>query len=147
MSLTVGTGPFGPSPSGSFNFEVAPPTGAVLFWDPVPQRIRATFAGETVVDSTRAKLLHETRHLPVYYLPPEDVRLDLLEQSSTLTRCAYKGVASHFAALGHEDVAWTYPDPQHDAEPVRDRIAFYDERVDVEVGGERSERPVTQWSR
>jgi len=63
MSLTVGTGPFAKEPAGTFNFDVQTPTGAVLFWDPVPQRIRAIFGKETVVDSTSAKLLHETKLL------------------------------------------------------------------------------------
>jgi uncharacterized protein (DUF427 family) len=39
------------------------------------------------------------------------------------------------------------PEPQHDAEPVRDMIAFFNERVDIEVDGEVKERPRTQWSR
>jgi len=47
----------------------------------------------------------------------------------------------------HHDLAWSYPDPQHDAEPVRDLIAFFDERADVEIDGVVGERPVTQWSR
>jgi uncharacterized protein (DUF427 family) len=275
MSLTVGRGPFAKQPAGRFNTEIASPTGAVLFFDPVPQRIRALFGGETVVDSSNAKLLHETGHLPVYYFPiedvrqdllersekrthcphkgeasyrslrvggrtapdavwtyeepiepasflrghvalywhaadewfaedeqlfghardpysridvyrtsrrvqvsvggevvadsvrtralfetglptryyfpPEDVRLDLLEPSAKRTRCAYKGSASywHVRAGGelHDDLAWTYASPQHDAEPVRDHIAFFNERVDLDVDGEREERPRTQWSR
>jgi len=275
MSLTVGKGPFADEPAGRFNLEIEPPTGSVLFFDPVPQRIRALFAGETVVDSKRAKLLHETGHLPVYYFPledvrtdlleradththcphkgeasywslavgarsapdavwgyeepiepasflrghvavywhvpdewfaedeqlfghprdpysridvyrtsrrvrvavggevvaesvrtralfetglptryyfpPEDVRLDLLDPSPKRTRCAYKGSASywHVRAGGelHDDLAWTYPDPQHDAEPVRDLIAFFNERVDLDVDGEAQDRPRTQWSR
>jgi uncharacterized protein (DUF427 family) len=44
-------------------------------------------------------------------------------------------------------VAWTYPDPLHDGLPVKDLVAFYDERVDVEVDGELQERPATQWAR
>src|SRR5204862_324080 len=83
----------------------------------------------------RTRILFETALPPRYYFPPEDVRLDLLEPSSTLTRCAYKGAASHrHARIGgelHDDLAWTYADPQHDAEPVRDLIAFYNERVDL----------------
>jgi uncharacterized protein (DUF427 family) len=275
MSLTVGKGPFGKEPAGRFNTQIVPPTGAVLFFDPVPQRIRALFGGETVVDSVDAKLLHETGHLPVYYFPladvrqdllersekrtecphkgvasywslsvgdrtapdavwgyeepiepasflrdhvalywhaadewfaedeqlfghardpysridvyrtsrrvqvsvggelvadsvrtralfetglptryyfpPEDVRLDLLEPSPTRTRCAYKGSASYWHVSGggevHDDLAWTYAEPQHDAEPVRDCIAFFNERVDLVVDGVREERPQTQWSR
>jgi uncharacterized protein (DUF427 family) len=47
---------------------------------------------------------------------------------------------------GPADLAWSYHEPLRDAEPVRDRIAFFDERVDVVVDGERRQRPVTAWS-
>jgi uncharacterized protein (DUF427 family) len=47
---------------------------------------------------------------------------------------------------GPRDVAWTYHEPLHDAEPVRDRVCFFDERFDVIVDGQRRERPVTPWS-
>jgi uncharacterized protein (DUF427 family) len=46
-----------------------------------------------------------------------------------------------------EDLVWSYPEPQHDALPVRDLLAFYDERVDLELDGELQTRPQTQWSR
>jgi uncharacterized protein (DUF427 family) len=79
------------------------------------------------------------------------VREELLEPSATKTRCAYKGSASywHVRAGGelHDDLVWSYPDPQHDAEPVRDLLAFFNERVDLELDGEREERPITQWTR
>ena len=42
---------------------------------------------------------------------------------------------------------WSYPEPQREAEPIRDHLAFFNERVDIEVDGELEERPVTQWSR
>src|SRR5260370_7314792 len=95
MTLTAATGPFSGRSPGRFNFEVETPTGAVIFWDPVPQRIRGLVAGETVVDSTNAKLLHETGHLPVYYFPDEDVRGDLLFDSETRTTCPHKGEARY----------------------------------------------------
>jgi len=97
MSLTVGRGPFAKEPAGRFNTEIHSPTGAVLFFDPVPQRIRALFGGETVVDSRNAKLLHETGHLPVYYFPVDDVRQDLLERTEKRTHCPHKGEASYWA--------------------------------------------------
>jgi uncharacterized protein (DUF427 family) len=275
MSLTVGTGPFGKQPAGRFNTAVQPPTGSVLFFDPVPQRIRALFGGETVVDSTNAKLLHETGHLPVYYFPDEDVRFDLLEPTAKRTHCPHKGDASYWTIragkraapdavwayrdpiepaaflaghialvwneldewfaeeeqlFGHprdpysridvydsarhvrvsldaevladtrrarilfetglppryyippedvrtellvpspkktrcaykgsasywhvrvgdrleDDLVWTYAMPQHDAERVRDYLCFFNERIDLDVDGERGERPITQWSR
>ena len=274
MALTVGTGPFGPHPGGAFNREMPPYKGLIYFEDS-PRRIRGVLAGETVVDSSRAKLLHEHGHLPVYYFPLEDVREELLERSDHFTHCPWKGEASYWTvrvsdreaenavwgyldplegapplagyravywsamdewyeedelAVGHardpyhrvdvvdssrhvkvslngetlaestrtralfetglptrwyfpaedvnmellepsdkqttcaykgfasywsvrvngeldEDLVWTYRDPRHDAERVKDRLAFFNERVDVAVDGQLEERPVTQWSK
>jgi uncharacterized protein (DUF427 family) len=46
-----------------------------------------------------------------------------------------------------DDIAWYYPDPTLDAQRVKDRIAFFNERADIQVDGELQERPTTQWSR
>ena len=54
MSLTAGSGPFGTRPAGRFNFEPQPP-GSTIFWEPVPYRVRALVAGETVADSRSAR--------------------------------------------------------------------------------------------
>lgn len=101
---------------------------------------------DVVADSDRPTLLFET-HLPVrYYLPREDVRLDLLSESDKSTTCAYKGHASYFGTDAHPDIAWTYLEPLRDAEQVRGLIAFFNERADITVDGELQERPRTQWS-
>jgi uncharacterized protein (DUF427 family) len=111
------------------------------------RHVRVEVGGELVADSERPLLLFETG-LPVrYYLPREDVRMDLLEPSETRSVCAYKGEASHYSVAGAEDVAWTYPDPLPDNAEIRDTIAFYNENVDITVDGEPLERPSTQWSR
>ena len=74
-------------------------------------------------------LLFETL-LPVrFYLPREDVAVRL-EPSDTATYCAYKGRASYLSVPdGPRDVAWTYHEPLHDAEPVRDASASVDEHL------------------
>jgi uncharacterized protein (DUF427 family) len=133
MSLTVGTGPFGKRPAGRFNTEIEPP-GALIFWDPVPQRVRVSFAGETIVDSTNAKLLHETGHLPVYYFPEADLRADLLEPSDRTTRCPYKGQASYRSIRVGDRVAenavWAYPEPIESAPFLAGHAALYWDAVD-----------------
>jgi uncharacterized protein (DUF427 family) len=43
-------------------------------------------------------------------------------------------------------VAWYYPDPIPEQPRLKDLVSFFNERVDVEVDGERVERPHTQWS-
>ena len=88
MSLTVGTGPFGDRPAGRFNFELPKRRGLIYFED-FPRRIRARFAGETVVDSRHPKMLHEHGHLPVFYFPESEVRTELLEPSDHSTRCPF----------------------------------------------------------
>lgn len=110
------------------------------------RHVRVEVNGLLLADSRRPLLLFETG-LPVrYYLPPGDVRMDLLEPSAHRTVCAYKGEASHLSAPGAEDVAWTYPEPAPDKPELRDAIAFYNENVDIAVDGEPVGRPSTQWS-
>jgi uncharacterized protein (DUF427 family) len=134
MALTVGTGPFGKNPAGRFNATIESPTGSVLFWDPVPQRIRAFFGGETIVDSTGAKLLHETGHLPVYYFPDEHVRWDLLEATDKRTHCPHKGDASYWTIrAGNRDApnaVWAYREPLEPADFLRGHVALYWRAVD-----------------
>jgi len=110
------------------------------------RHIRVESDGRLLAESSRPMLLFETL-LPVrFYLPREDVVVRL-DHSDTVSYCAYKGRASYYSVPdGPKDVAWTYHEPLHDAEPVRDRICFFDERLDVIVDGERRDRPITPWS-
>jgi len=117
---------------------------------PTTRHVRVLRDGELLAETWRAKALYETR-LPVrWYMPIEDVRAELIP-SRTKTRCAYKGSASYFSVrVGDrvlDDLVWTYREPQLEAEPVRDYICFFNERVDLDVDDVRSERPRTQWSR
>ena len=134
MSLTSGTGPFAKDPSGRFNTEITTPTGAVLFFDPVPQRIRALFGGVTIVDSSKAKLLHETAHLPVYYFPLDDVRPEFLKPSAKRTNCPHKGDASYWSLeVGSRvapDAVWGYEEPIDPASFLRSHVALYWHVVD-----------------
>jgi uncharacterized protein (DUF427 family) len=117
---------------------------------PTSRRVRVLVDGVALADSIRSRALYETALPPRFYLPPEDVRLDLLEPSPHRTRCAYKGSASYWhARVGDrlvENLAWAYHDPHHDAEPVRDLLCFFNERVDLELDGTVGERPISQWS-
>jgi uncharacterized protein (DUF427 family) len=116
---------------------------------PSSRPVRLEVEGEVLAVSSRPALLFETMLPARYYLPRADVTAELVP-SSTRTWCAYKGQASYFSAqVGGRlvpDIAWSYPDPRHDADRVRDLIAFFDERVDVTLDGERRARPVTPWS-
>jgi uncharacterized protein (DUF427 family) len=114
------------------------------------RHVRLESDGVVLADSRRSTLLLETP-LPVrYYLPREDVAFDLLVPSPVRTVCAYKGIARYWDAYVGDRVmkavAWSYEQPLHDALPVRDLVAFFTERLDLVVDGERVERPVSPWS-
>ena len=112
-------------------------------------QIRVELDGELLAESTRPRLLFETMLPTRYYLRPDDV-VARLRPTPTRTWCAYKGQASYWSvsAGGHEvdDLAWSYPEPLHEAAQVRDLVCFFDERIDLVVDGQRRPRPVTPWS-
>jgi uncharacterized protein (DUF427 family) len=127
MTLTVEHAPFAPAPSGRFNVQVDR-SREVLFWDPVPHRVRAIFNGQTVVDSRSVVLLHETGHLPVYYFPRDAVRRDLLEISDRQTTCSHKGQARYWNVRVDDrsapDAIWEYPEPVKSASFLTDYVAL-----------------------
>jgi len=105
--------------------------------------------GVLLAESRRPLLLFETA-LPVrYYLPPGDVRIELVP-SKTRSVCPYKGVAAWWSArIGDHvagDIAWSYPSPVPENPRIAGLICFRNERVDLTVDGQRLERPVTPWS-
>jgi uncharacterized protein (DUF427 family) len=114
------------------------------------RRVVVSLEGQVLADATDAVFLYESVLPTRYYLPVGDVRTDLLERSVRHTWCAYKGQASYWSATvgGHTapDIAWAYEEPLHDAVPVAGRLAFFTERLDLEVDGVALERPVTPWS-
>lgn len=101
-----------------------------------PKRVRVLFGGAFVADSDRALLLREDGHLPVYYLPREDVRAEHLERSDRTTHCPRKGDAVYWhLKVGDkvaEDAVWSYPEPLPDApEELAGHVAFYWKKVDA----------------
>jgi uncharacterized protein (DUF427 family) len=103
---------------------------------------------EVLAETKHAMALFET-HLPTrWYLPRDDVRLDLLVPSETRSVCAYKGQAEYFSLRSGavRDIAWTYPEPLHDALRVKNMICFFAERADHTIDGVTQNRPVTPWS-
>ena len=111
-----------------------PPTRAVVRVEPTIKRVRAMLGGETVVDTRRALLLFEEGHLPVYYLPLEDVRQDLLEPSDKHTTCPRKGVADYYSVRAGDrfapDAVWRYPEPIDGCPDISGHVAIYWDTMD-----------------
>ncbi len=125
------------------NRRIEPGPGQESVWDyPRPprvedssKRIRVIFGGETIADTTRARRVLETSHPPVYYIPLDDVRPDVLERTARSSVCEWKGRAAYYTVrvAGREapDVGWFYPDPTPAFEGIRDYVAFYPSRMDA----------------
>jgi len=114
------------------------------------RHVVVSLGGTVLADSNRPRLLLETNLPPRWYLPREDVATELLEPSDHRTTCAYKGVATYLSVRGNDDgrdIGWCYPDPLHDAEPVRDLICFWSERSDLELDGVALPRVESVFSR
>lgn len=102
--------------------------------EPTAARIQVWHNGLAVADTTRSRRVLETSQPPVYYVPPDDVDLDLLERSTNLTFCEWKGLATYVSIrVGDRlapDAGWTYRDPTPAFESIRDHYAFYAQRLD-----------------
>lgn len=114
------------------------------------RHVRVSIDGEVVADSVRPTILFETGLPERYYLPPTDVRMDLLTPTATKTACPYKGFANYWSVTvddtTHADLAWGYRTPLPESAAVAGLVCFYNEKVDLDVDGVRIDRPSTKFS-
>lgn len=116
------------------------------------RHVKVVIAGQTIADSRRPRLLFETNHPVRYYLPEQDVRMDLLVPSATRSRCPYKGAASYWSIRvdnqRYEDMVWGYMEPIPECPKIKGLLCFFHERgADIYVDGEEIPRPQTKWAR
>jgi uncharacterized protein (DUF427 family) len=106
---------------------------------PNAKRVRVTFGGKTVADTTRALTLKEAGYPAVQYVPRADVKMDLLKATSHSSHCPYKGDANYFSISADgksaENAVWSYEQPFPAMSEIKDYLAFYPSRVDkIEEG-------------
>jgi uncharacterized protein (DUF427 family) len=96
--------------------------------------------GAIVAESSRPKLLFETGNPIRYYLPPADVRIELLRKSDFVSACPYKDDGQHWhITIGDkvaENAAWSLPHPLLEGLAAAGHICFYPDKVEVEVDGQ-----------
>ncbi|MFI6166303.1 DUF427 domain-containing protein [Nocardia sp. NPDC051052] len=111
------------------------------------RHVRMEIDGVTVADSHTPHILFETGRLVRYYLPPTDVRMDLLTPTDTHSSSPYKGTADYWSVrIGdneHREIAWGYRTPLPESQKIAGLVSFYNERVDIYLDGELQERPHT----
>jgi uncharacterized protein (DUF427 family) len=99
----------------------------------VQQRMEVAVDGRIVAESDRVLKVREDDFPPRYYFPRSDVQMELLEPSSTTTQCPFKGTAHYFSIKSGdktlEDAVWTYENPYDEHRGLKDRLAFYDDKI------------------
>jgi uncharacterized protein (DUF427 family) len=106
---------------------------------PENRRVRVTFAGRVVADSSNALRCEETGHGPVHYIPERDVRLELLRATGHKTYCPFKGDCSYWTLAvdgggetrQSENAVWGYRTPYDETAKLAGHYAFYQSRVDA----------------
>jgi len=136
LALTIGRAPFTHPPGGTYNFDLqrlAPEH--ILYLEDVPKRIRGVLAGETILDTRRGKMLHETAEFIQWYVPLEDIRTGVLEPSDKRASDRFKGEATfyhvHVGERSERDAAWSYDQPPQGASALRGGVAFDFDRLDA----------------
>jgi uncharacterized protein (DUF427 family) len=122
---------------------ITPGPGQESVWDyPRPPRVEVSHKhiqvimnGETIAETRRAIRVLETSHPPVYYIPPEDVRLVYFSATARSTFCEYKGAAAYYTIRVGErtepNAAWFYPRPSAPYAALANYVAIYPSRVDA----------------
>jgi uncharacterized protein (DUF427 family) len=122
---------------------IKPKEGQESVWDyPRPpkveatqKRIRIVFNHVTIADTTRALRVLETSHPPSYYIPQEDINMEVFTAIPRKTFCEFKGTASYWTidVNGKEAVsaAWSYASPSKGYEAIKDHLAFYPSKMDA----------------
>jgi uncharacterized protein (DUF427 family) len=131
-------------------FAIQPGPGQESVWDyPRPpaivtcdKRIEVRL-GARVIASTRAAFrVLETAGAPTYYLPPDTVDFDALIAVDAQSFCEWKGTARYWDVTdGQRRVAraaWSYPDAGDRFAAIAGCIAFYCDRLDCRVDGQRA---------
>ena len=95
--------------------------------------------GDTVIADTNAALtLREAAYPPVHYIPLDDVVPGTLRASTSDSYCPYKGDASYYDVVLPDgqalaDAVWTYQAPYPAVDAIAGHVAFYTDRVQVEL--------------
>ncbi|MCO6416676.1 DUF427 domain-containing protein [Siccirubricoccus sp. KC 17139] len=100
-------------------------------------RVVVRFGGEVIAETSRALSLKEASYPPVFYIPREDARMDLLSRTDHATYCPYKGECSYFSirAGGQqaENAVWTYESAYPAVAEINTHLAFYPNKVAIEA--------------
>lgn len=98
------------------------------------RRVVVKWKGEVIAETREAVRMEEGSYPPVFYVPRKDAKMDRLAPSAHRTHCPFKGDASYFSIRGGpENAVWSYEQPLHDVGLVKEKLAFYPDKVQISV--------------
>jgi uncharacterized protein (DUF427 family) len=101
-----------------------------------PGRVVVKVAGKVIADTREALTLREANYGPVQYIPMKDVDRSSLQRTDHATYCPYKGDCAYYSipAGGEKTVnaVWTYEAPYDAVARIKDHVAFYPDRVELQ---------------
>jgi uncharacterized protein (DUF427 family) len=92
--------------------------------------------GKVIAETAAALVLKEAAYPPVFYVPRADADMAALERSAHQTWCPYKGDASYYSLPTGEagkNGVWSYETPHPAVSEISGHLAFYPNKVDIEV--------------
>ena len=112
--------------------------------------VRVELDGAVLAESSSPVMVFETGLPTRYYLNRTEINFEHLIPTGTVTECPYKGTTSGYWSVRvgdtvHPDLAWAYDFPTRQLSPIAGMIAFYNEKVDIFLGGQKLERPKTHF--
>ncbi len=114
--------------------------GHTITTTPSTAHVEVRLGDQLLASSDRPVLLDETGLPTRYYLPKDDVRMELLTATSFHTTCPFKGEASYWSIEldgdSHDGLVWAYEDPIPAAAGIAGHLSFYPERVQLTVDGQ-----------
>lgn len=90
-----------------------------------------------LAESSKGLALFESGLPTRFYLPPNDVKWDALQGVEMSSVCPYKGHCDRYWRTKTRDdaIAWSYREPLHQVSAIKGHVAFYNEKVKLQVDG------------
>ena len=103
---------------------------------PYRGRVVVRVGGRVIADTKAALRLAEASYPVAFYIPRADADMAALVQSDHHTYCPYKGECSYFGIPGERGVnaVWSYEMPYPAVAAIKDHLACYPDRVEIEAG-------------
>ena len=100
-----------------------------------PRWVRVYFKSQLIADSRKMMLLRESNHLPIYYFPQQDVRMDCLQPSDHTAHSDLKGEGIFWhVKVGDKianNAAFTFSNPPGNGPKLEDYVAFQWDKMDA----------------